>query len=117
MGESAVSGLLQRVKIAYWSGSDRSRDIQIRRATRPGTWLYLIFLGVLAFATDYPDVHPKVFFFFTTVIFVLSFARGLLVYLARRSFSCREMGDCRIPGSFGNRSHLGIVSGDNSVTL
>ncbi len=87
MAESAVSRLLQRAKIAYWSGSDTSRDIQIRRAARPGTWLYVTFLCVAALATDYPEAHPKVFFVFALLIFAQSLARGLLVYLPRRWFS------------------------------
>ena len=85
MAEFLFARLLDRVSVAYWSGSDKSRDIQIRRATRPGTWLYISFLLVTAAATDYQKLHPRVFFFFAGFILLESVIRAALVYTPRLS--------------------------------
>ncbi len=85
MAEFQFSRLLDRVTVAYWSGSDKSRDIQIRRAARPGAWLYISFLFVTAAATDYQRVHSRVFFFFAAAILLESVIRAALVYTPRQS--------------------------------
>jgi hypothetical protein len=70
----------------HWSASERGRYIQIRRATKPGSWLYGTFLALTALATDYPSAHPRIFFGFVTVILLKTLARIALVYTPRRIF-------------------------------
>ncbi len=71
---------------AYWSASETSRSIQIRRVTRSGTFFYLFFLIVIAFASDYPRKHALCFYGFGTAVFVETMVRGFLLYSARDVF-------------------------------
>src|SRR3569833_3869488 len=59
------------------------READLRRAFRPGTWPYLGFLTVNYFATDYPRVHPRVFWCFGAIVLALSAYRFLLVSSTR----------------------------------
>src|SRR3569833_876484 len=59
------------------------READLRRAFRPGTWPYLGFLTVIYFATDYPRVHPRVFWCFGAIVLALSAYRFLQVSSTR----------------------------------
>ncbi len=80
MTKPVGTGLFRRFLTEHWSASARGRYVQIRRATQPGSWLYLTFLAITGFVTDYPTSHPRVFYFFAGLIFVKSAARIALVY-------------------------------------
>jgi|GEM_PF-4345605 len=78
--------LLHRATDGHDSASVRSEEIHIRRATRPGTWLYAFFLIFTALATDYPADHPRVFYPLASLVLVKSVIRGILVYSRRSPF-------------------------------
>ena len=86
MAHSFLSSLSSGAPPAFWPASDRSRDIQVRRLSRPGTWFYPCFVLITALATEYPYTHRRVFFGFAVIIFGESLLRALLVYLPRKAF-------------------------------
>ena len=84
--KSVVSPMLRELLADHWSASARGRYIQIRRATQPGSWLYITFLGVTAFVTNYATAHPTMFYFFSALILLETVARIWLVYTPRHFF-------------------------------
>ncbi len=73
----------------HFAGTDRAgkkltseswREVEFRRAFRPGTWLYIGFLLVTYYATSYAIEYPRVFFTFAGLVLATSTARFVMVY-------------------------------------
>ena len=65
--------------------SEEWSEAEVRRAFRPGAWLYIGFLLVTYSATSYSSDHPRVFSWFSTWIVLTSAARLVIVYSTRAS--------------------------------
>jgi signal transduction histidine kinase len=76
---------------AYWSASERSRQLHIRRASQPGTLVFPLFLFVLAVSTDYLARYQTRFSVFAILILALNLIRGFLVFAPLRSFPKRVL--------------------------